>query len=86
MIGKQILHYKIKEKLGEGGMGIVYLAEDTKLGRMVAVKSLPQRIAANRDERERFKIEARSAAALNHPNIMTIHNIEEIDDELFIVM
>ncbi len=86
MIGKQILHYKIKEKLGEDGMGIVYLAEDSKLGRMVAVKSLPQRIATNADERERFKIEARAAAALNHPNIMTIHNIEEIDDEMFIVM
>jgi serine/threonine protein kinase/predicted Zn-dependent protease len=86
MIGKQILHYKIKEKLGEGGMGIVYLAEDTKLDRMVAIKSLPQRIAANSEERERFKIEAKAAAALNHPNITTIHNIEEIDDQLFIVM
>jgi non-specific serine/threonine protein kinase len=86
MIGKQILHYKIKEKLGEGGMGIVYLAEDAKLERTVAIKLLPQRISANADERERFKIEARAAAALNHPNIMTIHNIEEIDDEMFIVM
>jgi len=86
MIGTQILHYKIKEKLGEGGMGIVYLAEDTKLERMVAIKSLPQRIAGNAEERERFKIEARAAASLNHPNISTIHNIEEIDDQLYIVM
>jgi serine/threonine protein kinase/Flp pilus assembly protein TadD len=86
MIGKQILHYKIKEKLGEGGMGVVYLAEDTKLDRLVAIKSLPQRIASNAEERERFKIEAKAAAALNHQNIMTIHNIEEIGDQLFIVM
>jgi non-specific serine/threonine protein kinase len=86
MIGKQILHYKIKEKLGQGGMGIVYLADDTKLERTVAIKSLPQRIAASAEERERFKIEARAAAALNHPNITTIHNIEEIDDQMFIVM
>ena len=82
MIGKQILHYKIKEKLGQGGMGIVYLADDTKLERTVAIKSLPQRIAASAEERERFKIEARAAAALNHPNITTIHNIEEIDDQM----
>jgi len=86
MIGETILHYKVKEKLGEGGMGIVYLAEDTKLDRQVAIKSLPQRIAANMEERERFKIEAKAAASLNHPNISTIHNIEEIDDQLFIVM
>jgi non-specific serine/threonine protein kinase len=86
MIGKQILHYKIKEKLGEGGMGIVYLAEDTKLDRIVAIKSLPQRIASNSEERERFKIEAKAAAALNHQNIMTIYSIEEKDDQLFIVM
>jgi serine/threonine protein kinase/Tfp pilus assembly protein PilF len=86
MIGTQILHYNIKEKLGEGGMGVVYLAEDTKLERMVAIKSLPQRIAGNAEERERFKIEAKAAASLNHPNISTIHNIEDIDDQLYIVM
>jgi non-specific serine/threonine protein kinase len=86
MIDKKILHYEIKEKLGEGGMGVVYLAQDTKLDRMVAIKSLPQRIAGNAEERERFKIEAKAAASLNHPNISTIHNIEEIDDQLFIVM
>ena len=86
MIGKTILHYKIIEKLGEGGMGVVYKAEDTKLKRDVAIKSLPRQIAASEEEGERFKIEAQAAAALNHPNIATIHAIEEQDDEMFIVM
>jgi len=86
MIGKTILHYNIIEKLGEGGMGVVYKAHDTKLKRDVAIKFLPGRIAANEEERERFKIEAQAAAALNHPNIATIHNIEDSDEEMFIVM
>jgi len=86
MIGKTILHYKIIEKLGEGGMGIVYLAEDTKLKRQVAIKFLPGNVATNNDERERFKIEAQAAAALNHPNITQIYAIEESDDQIFIVM
>jgi serine/threonine protein kinase/tetratricopeptide (TPR) repeat protein len=93
MIGKKILHYNIIEKLGEGGMGVVYLAEDTKLERKVAIKFLPRNIAYNSDERKRFEIEAKAAAALNHPNIATIHAIEEADDpasgfdkELFLVM
>ena len=86
MIGKTILHYKIIEKLGEGGMGVVYKAEDTKLKREVAIKFLPHHIQANDEERERLKIEAQAAAALNHPNIATIHAIEETADELFIVM
>ncbi len=86
MIGKTILHYKILAKLGEGGMGVVYLAEDTRLERKVAIKFLPRHIAASEEERRRFEIEAKAAAALNHPNIATIHAIEEIDDEMFIVM
>jgi len=86
MIGKSILHYKILEKLGEGGMGVVYLADDTKLKRQVAIKFLPQHISENSNERKRFEIEAQAAAALNHPNIATIHAIEEVDNELFLVM
>ena len=86
MIGKTILHYKILEKLGEGGMGIVYLAEDMKLERKVAIKFLPHHISANPEEIERFKIEARTAASLNHPNIATIYTIEEANNEMFIVM
>jgi serine/threonine protein kinase len=86
LTGKSILHYKILKQVGQGGMGIVYLAEDTKLQRQVAIKFLPSHIANNSDERERFKIEARAAAALNHPNISTIHAIEEVDDDMFIVM
>jgi len=86
MHGDMVLHYRIVEKLGEGGMGVVYKAEDTKLKRDVAIKFLPRQIAASEEERARFKIEAQAAAALNHPNIATIHAIEEMDDELFIVM
>ncbi len=86
LVGKSILHYKIVEQVGQGGMGVVYKAEDTKLERTVAVKFLPKHIAGNAEERKRFEIEAKAAAALNHPNIATIYNIEEADDELFIVM
>ncbi len=86
MIGKIISHYQILEKLGEGGMGVVYKAEDTKLKREVAIKFLPKYISANEEERKRFEIEAQAAAALNHPNITTIHSIEEFDSEVFIVM
>ncbi len=86
MIGKYVLHYKILEKLGEGGMGIVYLAEDTKLERKVAVKFLPHQVSVNEEEKERFKIEAKAAASLNHPNIAQIYSIEESGEEIFIVM
>jgi len=86
MIGTNILHYRILKKIGEGGMGVVYLAEDTKLKRQVAIKFLPHHISDNSDERKRFEIEAQAAAALNHPNISHIYAIEETDDEIFIVM
>jgi serine/threonine protein kinase/Flp pilus assembly protein TadD len=86
MVGETILHYKILQKLGEGGMGIVYKAEDTKLKREVAIKFLPHQISANEEEKQRFEIEAQAAAALNHPNIATIYAIEESDKEVFIAM
>ena len=86
MVGETILHYKILQKLGEGGMGVVYKAEDTNLKREVAIKFLPRQIASQKEEKERFKIEARAAASLNHPNIATIYSIEEFNDEAFIVM
>jgi serine/threonine protein kinase/tetratricopeptide (TPR) repeat protein len=86
VIGQEILHYKIIEKLGEGGMGVVFKAEDNKLKRQVAIKFLPNHIVKNSDERKRFEIEAQAAAALNHPNIAQIYAIEEHDGELFIVM
>jgi len=86
VVGKTILHYKILEKLGEGGMGVVYKAEDTKLKREVAIKFLPHHISANKEEKQRFEIEAQAAAALNHPNIATIYAIEESGDEVFIAM
>lgn len=86
MIGTTILHYKILEMLGEGGMGVVYLAEDMSLERKVAIKCLSKHVSTNPEARERFKIEAKAAAALNHPNIATIYAIEEIENEIFIVM
>jgi serine/threonine-protein kinase len=86
MIGKSLLHYKILEKLGQGGMGVVYKAEDTRLKREVAIKFLPWHIASDEDARRRFEIEAQAAAALNHPNIAMVYAIEEVDDQMFIVM
>jgi len=86
MIGKTILHYKILEKLGEGGMGVVYKAEDIKLKRTVALKFLPQGLEAHEPERARLLQEAQAAATLNHPNICTIHDISEYQDQQFIVM
>src|SRR5689334_24954622 len=76
VIGRTILHYRIVEKIGEGGMGVVYKAEDTKLGRFVAIKFLPAALMADDDARRRFINEARSAAALNHPNIAVVHDFQ----------
>ena len=86
MIEQTILHYKIIEKLGEGGMGIVYLAEDLRLNRKVAIKFLPHNISSDLDEKKRFENEAQAAASLNHPNVTTIYAIEEYNEEVFIVM
>ena len=84
LVGKRIAHYKIIKLLGRGGMGEVFLAEDTKLNRPVALKCLPPEFAANIDRMNRFIREAKSASALNHPNIITIHEINEADDTHFI--
>ncbi|MGH8003102.1 MAG: serine/threonine-protein kinase, partial [Limisphaerales bacterium] len=86
MIGKTISHYRILEKLGEGGMGEVYLAEDTSLGRKVAIKFLSSDKAADPESRQRFVQEARTQAMLSHPNIATFHEVGEAESKAFIVM
>jgi serine/threonine protein kinase/Tfp pilus assembly protein PilF len=86
MIGQTILHYKITEKLGEGGMGVVYRATDTKLDRPVAIKFLPSHLANLEENRKRFVQEAKATAALNHPNILAVYDIDKHDDSYFMVM
>ena len=86
MIGKTISHYRILEKLGEGGMGVVYKGEDTKLKRTVALKFLTPQIVGSEEEKTRFVHEAQTTAALDHPNICTAYEIDEADGQPFIAM
>ena len=86
LIGQTLAHYEVVRPLGKGGMGEVYVAEDTKLGRRVALKVLPEEMAADPERRARFEREARAVAALSHPNIVTVHSVEEADGVHFITM
>ena len=85
LVGRQIGQYTVTRKLGEGGMGVVYLAEDTRLGRLVAIKALTREFTGDDQRRRRLRREARAAAALSHPGIATVYALEEFDDNLYIV-
>src|ERR1051325_8321012 len=86
MIGSTVSHYKILEKLGEGGMGVVYKAQDLKLDRPVAIKFLPPHLSASEENKARFMQEARATAALNHPNILNVYDNDEQENRMFFVM
>ncbi len=84
--GQTLLHYRIVDKLGEGGMGVVYLARDTKLDRNVAIKALPAELAEDSDRLARFEREAKTLASLNHPNIASIYGLEEVETKCYLIL
>jgi serine/threonine protein kinase len=86
MIGRQLLHYQITEKIGEGGMGVVYKARDRHLDRYVVIKVLPPECVADPERKRRFVLEAKAASALSHPNIVTVHDIAQCGGVDFIAM